>query len=291
MKIINGKEISQAIRQELKNKVEELSKKTSRVPGLATILVGEDPASKVYVGSKIKACEQVGMKSFHNPLPATATQEEIIELIKKLNANPEVDGILLQLPLPNGQMPDKCINSISPDKDVDGLHPFNAGMLTLVKSWKEIVDQKLLVSCTPMGVVYLLKYSNIDITGKNVVVIGRSNLVGKPVSMLMLANNATVTMAHSRTQNLKEITKKADIVIAAIGKAKFVTKDFIKDGATVIDVGINRCEDKKLYGDVDFESVKDMDINITPVPGGVGPMTITMLLHNTILAFERHNNL
>ena len=291
MKIINGKEISQAIRQELKNKVEELSKKTSRVPGLATILVGEDPASKVYVGSKIKACEQVGMKSFHNPLPATATQEEIIDLIKKLNANPEVDGILLQLPLPNGQMPDKCINSISPDKDVDGLHPFNAGMLTLVKSWKEIVDQKLLVSCTPMGVVYLLKYSNIDITGKNVVVIGRSNLVGKPVSMLMLANNATVTMAHSRTQNLKEITKKADIVIAAIGKAKFVTKDFIKEGATVIDVGINRCEDKKLYGDVDFESVKDMDINITPVPGGVGPMTITMLLHNTILAFERHNNL
>ena len=291
MKIINGKEISQAIRQELKNKVEELSKKASRVPGLATILVGEDPASKVYVGSKIKACEQVGIKSFHNPLPATATQEEIIDLIKKLNENPEVDGILLQLPLPNGQMPDKCINSISPDKDVDGLHPFNAGMLTLVKSWKEIVAQKLLVSCTPMGVVYLLKYSNIDIQGKNVVVLGRSNLVGKPVSMLMLANNATVTMAHSKTENLKEITKKADILIAAIGKAKFVTKDFIKDGATVIDVGINRCADKKLYGDVDFESVKDMDINITPVPGGVGPMTITMLLHNTILAFERHNNL
>ena len=291
MKIINGKEISQKIRQELKNKVEELSKKTSRVPGLATILVGEDPASKVYVGSKIKACEQVGIKSFHNPLPATATQEEIIDLIQKLNANKEVDGILLQLPLPNGQLPDECINSISPDKDVDGLHPFNAGMLTLVKSWNEIVKQKLLVSCTPMGVVYLLKYSNIDITGKNVVVIGRSNLVGKPVSMLMLANNATVTMAHSRTQNLKEITKQADIVIAAIGKAKFVNRDFINDGATVIDVGINRCEDKKLYGDVDFESVKDMNINITPVPGGVGPMTITMLLHNTILAFERHNNL
>ncbi len=291
MNIINGKEISQKIRQELKNKVEELSKKTSKVPGLATILVGEDPASKVYVGSKIKACEQVGIKSFHNPLPATATQEEIITLIKKLNENKEVDGILLQLPLPNGQLPDKCINSISPDKDVDGLHPFNAGMLTLVKSWNEIVKQKLLVSCTPMGVVYLLKYSNIDIQGKNVVVLGRSNLVGKPVSMLMLANNATVTMAHSKTQNLQEITKKADILIAAIGKAKFVNRDFIKDGATIIDVGINRCEDKKLYGDVDFESVKDMNINITPVPGGVGPMTITMLLHNTILAFERHNNL
>lgn len=291
MKIINGKEISQTIRQELKNKVEELNKKTSRVPGLATILVGEDPASKVYVGSKIKACEQIGIKSFHNPLPATATKEEIIDLIKKLNANKEVDGILLQLPLPNGQNAEKCINEIAPDKDVDGLHPYNAGMLTLVKSWEEIVAQKLLVSCTPMGVIYLLKYSNIDIQGKNVVVIGRSNLVGKPVSMLMLANNATVTMAHSRTQNLKEITKKADIVIAAIGKAKFVTKDFIKEGATVIDVGINRCEDKKLYGDVDFESVKDMNINITPVPGGVGPMTITMLLHNTLIAFERHNNL
>lgn len=291
MKIINGKEISQTIRQELKNKVEELKKKTSKVPGLATILVGEDPASKVYVGSKIKACEQIGIKSFHNPLPATATKEEIVDLIKKLNANKEVDGILLQLPLPNGQNAEQCINEIAPDKDVDGLHPYNAGMLTLVKSWKEIVVQKLLVSCTPMGVIYLLKYSNIDIQGKNAVVIGRSNLVGKPVSMLMLANNATVTMAHSRTQNLKEITKKADIVIAAIGKAKFVTKDFIKEGATVIDVGINRCEDKKLYGDVDFESVKDMDINITPVPGGVGPMTITMLLHNTLIAFERHNNL
>jgi len=291
MKIINGKEISQTIRQELKNKVEELKKKTSKVPGLATILVGEDPASKVYVGSKIKACEQIGIKSFHNPLPATATKEEIVDLIKKLNANKEVDGILLQLPLPNGQNAEQCINEIAPDKDVDGLHPYNAGMLTLVKSWKEIVAQKLLVSCTPMGVIYLLKYSNIDIQGKNAVVIGRSNLVGKPVSMLMLANNATVTMAHSRTQNLKEITKKADIVIAAIGKAKFVTKDFIKEGATVIDVGINRCEDKKLYGDVDFESVKDMDINITPVPGGVGPMTITMLLHNTLIAFERHNNL
>ena len=291
MKIINGKEISQSIRQELKNKIEQLKSKTSKVPGLATILVGEDPASKVYVGSKIKACEQVGIKSFHNPLPANATQEEIIELINKLNANKDVDGILLQLPLPNGQLPDKCINSISPDKDVDGLHPFNAGMLTLVKNWKEIVDQKLLVSCTPMGVVYLLKYSDIDIQGKNVVVLGRSNLVGKAVSMLMLANNATVTMAHSKTQNLKQITKQADILIAAIGKAKFVTKDFVKDGATIIDVGINRCEDKKLYGDVDFESVKDMNINITPVPGGVGPMTITMLLHNTILAFERHNNL
>lgn len=287
MNIINGKEISQSIRLELKQKVENLIKQTGKTPALATILVGEDPASKVYVGSKIKACEQIGMKSFHNPLPANATEQEIIDLIKKLNENEDVNGILLQLPLPNGQNPDKCIRAIASDKDVDGLHPYNAGMLTLVKSWDEIVKQKLLVSCTPMGVIYLLKYSNIDISGKNVVVVGRSNLVGKPVSMLMLANNATVTMAHSRTQNLKEITKKADIVIAAIGKAKFLNRDYIKDGATVIDVGINRGADKKLYGDVDFESVKDMNINITPVPGGVGPMTITMLLHNTLLSFER----
>ena len=286
MNIINGKEISQKIRLELKEKVALLSKQKGKIPGLATILVGEDPASKVYIASKIKACQEIGMKSFHHGLPANSTQEEIISLIKKLNADDNVCGILLQLPLPNGQNPDKCIEAIAPSKDVDGLHPYNAGMLTLVKNWKEIVDKKMLVSCTPMGIIYLLKYSNIDIKGKNAVVIGRSNLVGKPISMLMLANDATVTMAHSKTVNLKEITKQADIVIAAIGKAKFLTKDFIKDGATVIDVGINRV-DKKLYGDVDFEDVKDMNINITPVPGGVGPMTITMLLHNAVLAFER----
>jgi len=286
MNIINGKEISQKIRLKLKEKVALLSKQKGKIPGLATILVGEDPASKVYIASKIKACQEIGMKSFHHGLPANSTQEEIISLIKKLNADDNVCGILLQLPLPNGQNPDKCIEAIAPSKDVDGLHPYNAGMLTLVKNWKEIVDKKMLVSCTPMGIIYLLKYSNIDIKGKNAVVIGRSNLVGKPISMLMLANDATVTMAHSKTVNLKEITKQADIVIAAIGKAKFLTKDFIKDGATVIDVGINRV-DKKLYGDVDFEDVKDMNINITPVPGGVGPMTITMLLHNAVLAFER----
>ncbi|MFA7073750.1 MAG: bifunctional methylenetetrahydrofolate dehydrogenase/methenyltetrahydrofolate cyclohydrolase FolD [Endomicrobiaceae bacterium] len=286
MQIINGREISKKIREELKESVGKISAKGKGVPALATILVGENPASKVYIASKIKACGEVGIKSVHHSLPVTASQEEIISLIQKLNKDKEVSGILLQLPLPEGQNAEKCINAISPDKDVDGLHPYNAGMLTLVKSWQEILNQKLLVSCTPMGIIYLLKYSNIEIKGKNVVVIGRSNLVGKPVSMLMLANNATVTMSHSATKNLQEITKTADIVVAAIGKAGFVNKDFIKQGATVIDVGINRCGDK-LCGDVDFESVKDMDINITPVPGGVGPMTITMLLHNTILAFER----
>jgi methylenetetrahydrofolate dehydrogenase (NADP+)/methenyltetrahydrofolate cyclohydrolase len=286
LKIINGKEISEKIRQELKQQVEELIKQKGKVPGLATILVGEDSASQVYIGSKIKACNQIGIKSFHNNLPVNSTQEEIINLIKKLNDDKNVTGILLQLPLPKGLNPDKCIEAILPFKDVDGLNPYNAGMLTLVKSWQEIIDQKLLVSCTPMGIIYLLKYSNIDIKGKNVVVIGRSNLVGKPVSMLMLANNATVTMAHSATKNLQEITKKADIVICAIGKANMINKDFIKDGATVIDVGINRVNNK-LCGDVDFDSVKDMNIDITPVPGGVGPMTITMLLHNTVLAFQR----
>ncbi len=286
MRIINGKEISEKIRQELKLQVEELTKKKGRVPGLATILVGEDPASKVYIGSKIKACAQIGVKSFHNNMPAGSTREEIINLINKLNEDKNIDGILLQLPLPERLNPDKCIAAISPAKDVDGLHPYNAGMLTLVKSWQAIVEQKLLVSCTPMGVIYLLKYSNIDIKGKNAVVIGRSNLVGKPVSMLMLANNATVTMAHSATKDLQNITKQADILICAIGKANMINKDFIKDGAAVIDVGINRV-DGKLCGDVDFESVKNMNIDITPVPGGVGPMTITMLMHNTVLAFQK----
>ena len=286
MRIIDGKQISGTIRQELKLKVEEMIKLRGFVPGLATILVGEDPASKVYIGSKIKACAEIGIKSFHHGLAENASQEEIISLIKKLNEDQNVNGILLQLPLPKGQNPDRCIEAILPQKDVDGLHPYNAGMLTLVKSWQEIIEQKLLVSCTPMGVIYLLKYSNIDIKGKDAVVIGRSNLVGKPVSMLMLANNATVTMAHSGTKNLKEITKKADIVICAIGKAKMIDKTFIKEGATVIDVGINRV-DGKLCGDVDFESLKDMNVDITPVPGGVGPMTITMLLHNTVLAAQR----
>jgi len=286
LRIIDGKQISGTIRQELKLKVEEMIKLRGFVPGLATILVGEDPASKVYIGSKIKACAEIGIKSFHHGLAENASQEEIISLIKKLNEDKNVNGILLQLPLPKGQNPDRCIEAILPQKDVDGLHPYNAGMLTLVKSWQEIIEQKLLVSCTPMGVIYLLKYSNIDIKGKDAVVIGRSNLVGKPVSMLMLANNATVTMAHSGTKNLKEITKKADIVICAIGKAKMIDKTFIKEGATVIDVGINRV-DGKLCGDVDFESLKDMNVDITPVPGGVGPMTITMLLHNTVLAAQR----
>lgn len=285
MILIDGKKISDEKRTQTKEKVLKIKEETGKVPGLATILVGEDPASKVYINSKIKACENAGIKSMHYSLPAQSSKEEIIKLIEKLNKDTEIDGILLQLPLPDNSFSQECINAISPLKDVDGLHPFNAGLLNLSKSWKEILEKNILVSCTPLGVIYLLQKSQIEMEGKTAVVIGRSNLVGKPLSMLLLANNATVIMAHSRTKNLKEICKSADIIIAAIGKPKFINKDFIKDGATIIDVGINRV-DGKLYGDVDFESVKDMNITITPVPGGVGPMTITMLLENTLKAFK-----
>jgi methylenetetrahydrofolate dehydrogenase (NADP+)/methenyltetrahydrofolate cyclohydrolase len=285
MNLIDGKKISNDIRSEIKNRVQKIKQKTGKTPGLAAILVGQDPASQVYIKSKIKACQDAGIQSFHHNLDEKTPKEEIINLIKKLNSTSEVDGILLQLPLPNNEYAQDCINTISPLKDVDGLHHFNAGLLNLSKSWDEIIKKNILVSCTPLGVIYLLNKSNISIEGKTAIVIGRSNLVGKPLSMLLLANNATVIMAHSKTKNLKSLCKTSDIVIAAIGNPKFVTKDFIKEGATVIDVGINRNSDG-LCGDVDFESVKDMDITITPVPGGVGPMTITMLLENTLKAFK-----
>ena len=285
MKLIDGKRISNYKRAEIKEKVGKIKQQTGEIPGLATILVGKDPASQVYIKSKIKACEDVGIKSFHHNLDENSPREEIIALIKKLNGNPEVNGILLQLPLPQNRGAEECINAISPLKDIDGLHPFNAGLLNLSKNWNEIIEKNILVSCTPLGVIHLLHKSNIAIEGKTAVVIGRSNLVGKPLSMLLLANNATVIMAHSRTRNLKEICKSADIIVAAIGKPKFVNKDFIKTGAAVIDVGISRTAEG-LCGDIDFNAVKNMDIEITPVPGGVGPMTITMLLENTLKAFN-----
>ncbi|MCL1971398.1 MAG: bifunctional methylenetetrahydrofolate dehydrogenase/methenyltetrahydrofolate cyclohydrolase FolD [Endomicrobia bacterium] len=284
MILIDGKKISNDKRLEIKRTVEKIKSETGKVPGLATILVGEDPASKVYIASKIKACQDAGIKSVHHNLAADSSKENIIALIKNLNADPEIDGILLQLPLPDNSFADECINSIDPKKDVDGLHPFNAGLLNLSKNWNDILKKNILVSCTPSGVIHMLHKSNVQIEGKTAVVIGRSNLVGKPLSMLLLANNATVIMAHSKTKNLKEICKNADIVVVAIGKPKFVNKDFIKEGACVIDVGINRTPEG-LRGDVDFDDVKDMNILITPVPGGVGPMTITMLLDNTLKAF------
>jgi methylenetetrahydrofolate dehydrogenase (NADP+)/methenyltetrahydrofolate cyclohydrolase len=290
MNLIDGKKISNDKREEIKARINKIKQETGKVPGLATILVGSDPASQVYIKSKIKACENAGIKSFHYNLNENSSNEDIINLIKELNTNSKVNGILLQLPLPNNRETENCINTISPLKDVDGLHPFNAGLLNLSKSWDEIIKKNILVSCTPLGVIYMLHKSNISIEGKNAVIIGRSNLVGKPLSMLLLANNATVIMAHSRTKNLKELCKNADIVVAAIGKPRFLNKEFIKDGAVVIDVGINRTAEG-LAGDVDFDSVKNMNIEITPVPGGVGPMTITMLLENTLKAFENKNSL
>jgi methylenetetrahydrofolate dehydrogenase (NADP+)/methenyltetrahydrofolate cyclohydrolase len=284
MKLIDGKKISSNKRAEIKEKVAKIRQQTGKTPGLATILVGGDLASRVYIKSKIKACEDAGIKSFHHNLDENSSQEKIIALIEKLNENSEIDGILLQLPLPQDKDAQECLNAMSPLKDVDGLHPLNAGLLNLSKNWNEIIEKNILVSCTPLGVVHILHKSGITIEGKVAVVIGRSNLVGKPLSMLLLANDATVIMAHSKTRNLKEICKYADIVISAVGKARFVNKDFIKTGSAVIDVGINRTPEG-LCGDVDFDAVKDMDIEITPVPGGVGPMTITMLLENTLKAF------
>ncbi|MDR1663020.1 MAG: bifunctional methylenetetrahydrofolate dehydrogenase/methenyltetrahydrofolate cyclohydrolase FolD [Endomicrobium sp.] len=285
MKLINGKEISNGLRLEIKDQVKKIKQETGNLPGIATILVGKNPASQIYIKSKIKACQEVGIQSFHHNLGENSSKENIISLINKLNKNSAVDGILLQLPLPNNKYTQDCINAINPLKDIDGLHPLNAGLLNLSKNWDEIIKKNILVSCTPLGIIYLLHKSNISIERKTAIVIGRSNLVGKPVSMLLLANNATVIIAHSKTKNLKKICKNADIVIAAIGNSKFLNKNFIKDGATIIDVGINRTPDG-LCGDVDFNSVKNMNVTITPVPGGVGPMTITMLLENTLKAFK-----
>jgi len=290
VKLIDGKKISSDKRAEIKEKVAKIKQQTGKIPGLATILVGGDPASRVYIQSKIKACEHAGIKSFHHDLDENSSQEAIIALIKKLSENFEIDGILLQLPLPQNKDAQEYLNAISPLKDVDGLHPFNVGLLNLSKSWNEIIEKNILVSCTPLGIVHILRKSGITIEGKTAVVIGRSNLVGKPLSMLLLANNATVIMAHSRTNNLKEICKSADIVVTAVGKSRFVNKDFIKIGAAVIDVGINRTPEG-LCGDVDFDAVKDMDIEITPVPGGVGPVTITMLLENTLKAFSNRRKI
>ncbi|MDR2676675.1 MAG: bifunctional methylenetetrahydrofolate dehydrogenase/methenyltetrahydrofolate cyclohydrolase FolD [Endomicrobium sp.] len=285
MKLIDGKKISNIQRLKIKEEVYRIKSKTGTIPGLATILIGKDPASQIYIKSKIEACKHVGIRSFHHDLTENSSQKDIIDLIKNLNNNRDIDGILLQLPLPKNSYVQKCIDEISPMKDVDGLHPMNIGVLSLSKNWDEIIRKSVLISCTPLGIMYLLEQSNIKICGKTAVVIGRSNLVGKPISMLLLASNATVIMTHSKTKNLKEICKSADILVVAIGNPKFINKDFIKNGATVIDVGINRTHDG-LCGDVDLDTVRNMNIKITPTPGGVGPMTITMLLENTLKAFN-----
>ncbi len=272
-KLIDGKAISLAVKDEIKAKTEELSAKGITVT-LAVILVGEDPASQVYVKNKKKACEYCGIRSLSYELPADTTEEKLLELIGELNDREDVNGILVQLPLPKGIDEDRVIDAISPLKDVDGFHPVNVGKLSIGK--------KGFVSCTPAGVIQLLKRSDIEISGKECVVIGRSNIVGKPMAILLLRENGTVTVAHSKTADLREVTKRADILVVAIGKPKFIDASYVGDGAVVIDVGIHRDENGKLCGDVDFDSVEPVASAITPVPGGVGPMTIAMLMYNCL---------
>ncbi len=276
--LINGKLISQQIKDELKAEVESL-KAQGKEGCLAVIQVGNDPASSVYVSNKKKACEYIGIRSLAYELPEETSEAELLEVIDKLNNDATVHGILCQLPLPSHIDEKKIIDAISPKKDVDGFHPQNVGAL--------VVGEEGFVSCTPAGIVELLKRSNVEIAGKNCVVIGRSNIVGKPVSLLMLRENATVTICHSRTKDLKAVCKEADILIVAIGKRQMITADYVKEGAVVIDVGIHRDENNKLCGEVDFADVEPICSAITPVPGGVGPMTICMLMKNCVDAMKQ----
>ena len=281
MELINGKELAKEIRTNLKAKVEEL-KKENIYPKLAVIMVGDDKASKVYVRNKSKACNEIGIEFEEYLKDSNTTQEELIDLIKELNERKDVNGILLQSPIPKGLDIREAFNTIDYKKDVDGFNPVNVGKLA--------IGEDSFISCTPYGVIKMLEKYNIQVEGKRAVIIGRSNIVGKPLIQCLLNKNATVTVCHSRTKNIKEITKDADIIVAALGKAKFVTEDMVKDGAVVIDVGINRNEEGKLVGDVDFENVSKKASYITPVPGGVGPMTIAMLMNNVVKAAELQNN-
>ena len=273
--LIDGKQISKEIKDELKELVAK-KKEEGMEATRAVIQVGNDPASSVYVGNKKKACEYIGIHSLAYELPEETTQDELVELINKLNKDNSVHGILVQLPLPKHMCEDDIIKTIAPEKDVDGFHPQSVGALS--------IGQKGFVSCTPAGVIQLLKRSGIEIEGKECVVLGRSNIVGKPMALLLLRENGTVTICHSKTKDLKEVTKRADILIVAVGRPKMVTADYVKEGAVVIDVGIHRMENQKLCGDVDFDSVEPIASYITPVPGGVGPMTIAMLMNNCVEA-------
>lgn len=274
-KIIDGKAVALRVKGEVREDVEHLKAKGIQT-GLAVIIVGNNPASRVYVNNKKKACEEVGIQSFEYALPEETTEEELLALIDRLNKETEVDGILCQLPLPKHINEEKILYAIDPAKDADCFHPVNVGKL--------MIGNPVFQPCTPYGVMELIRESGIDVAGKECVVVGRSNIVGKPQCMLLLAQNGTVTVCHSKTQNLKEVCKRADILVVAIGKAKFIDASYIKEGAVVIDVGMNRDENGKLCGDVDFESAKEVAGAITPVPGGVGPMTIAMLMRNTAMA-------
>jgi len=285
-KIIDGKKMAQRIKEEVKSEIEKLKEKGIEST-LAVVIVGNDPASRSYVNSKKRTCLELGINSVEYALDTTTTQEQLENLIEKLNQDPKINGILVQLPLPNGLDESRVCKKILPQKDVDGFHPMNVGMLATGIDFEYSIKP-----CTPFGVIELLKRENIEIKGKHAVVIGRSNIVGKPLALLLLRENATVTICHSYTRDLKDICKTADILVAAVGKPKFVTADMVKEGAVVIDVGINRDETtKKIVGDVDFETVRRVASYITPVPGGVGPMTVAMLMKNTLFATLLQNGL
>jgi len=273
--LIDGKVVAKAVKEEVRSRVEALKARGIR-PGLATVLVGDDPASHVYVRNKQRTCEELGMHSVGHELPATTSQVDLLALIDRLNRDPAIHGILVQLPLPKPLRSEPILYAVSPDKDVDGLHPVNVGKL--------MMGEPRFVPCTPAGVMAMLDYYKLPIEGKTAVVVGRSNLVGKPAAMLLLHRHATVTICHSKTPDLAAVCRRADILVAAMGKARFIRGEMVKDGAVVIDVGINRQPDGKLVGDVDFEAVAAKASWITPVPGGVGPMTIAMLMQNTMLA-------
>lgn len=280
--LISGKEVSAKVKAQIHE--ETLAVKEKGVtPGLAVVIVGNDPASRVYVNSKKKACAEVGFESYEYALPEETTQEELLGLVEKLNKDSKVNGILVQLPLPKQIDENAVINAINPEKDVDAFHPFNVG--------KIMIGDFAYLPCTPAGVMELIDSTGVEISGKSCVVIGRSNIVGKPMAMLLLHRSGTVTICHSKTKNLAEICRGADILVAAVGKAKFVTADMVKDGAVIIDVGMNRLENGKLCGDVDFENVEKKASYITPVPGGVGPMTIAMLMRNTLTAAKMQNGI
>jgi len=273
--VIDGRQVAADVRRRVAADAAALRERTGHIAGLVTILVGEDPASQVYVRNKIKACEEAGMASFHEPMPATASQAEVLAMVDRYNADDRVDGILVQSPLPAGLDFKQVLERIDPAKDVDGFHPLNVGRL--------VAGRPGLVACTPAGVMELLDSTGIELQGADAVVVGRSDIVGKPVALLLLHRSATVTVCHSRTRDLPAVTRRADVLVAAVGRPRMITADMVKPGATVIDVGINRTDDG-LAGDVDFESVSAVAGAITPVPGGVGPMTIAMLLRNTVIA-------
>jgi methylenetetrahydrofolate dehydrogenase (NADP+)/methenyltetrahydrofolate cyclohydrolase len=284
-RLLDGKKISAIVYEDIRKRCEQLAQLGIK-PGLATVLVGDDAASHVYVEQKIKKCRENGLESIHCPLPATISQQELISKIESLNRDPKVHGIIVQLPLPKNIDSESVINSIRIDKDADGLHPLNQGLMGRLRSWQEISTSGIPLPCTPHGVIYMLLQEKIPVSGKHVVVLGRSTLVGKPLSQLLLSLDATVTIAHSRTENLPELCRSADILVAAIGRSEFVKGDWIKPGAVVIDVGISRTA-KGLKGDIDFDAVSQIASWISPVPGGVGLMTVAMLLRNTIQAAEK----